>query len=100
MGALKVTVLDCREEVESGLDLEGGWDNNRRGSAGCFPSRATGLVAFESWDAALTEVACVEEGAVAAVPLEEGGSASVRGLNSDVDATSCMLMDRGNALTK
>ena len=100
VGALKVTVLDWREEVGSAFDLEGGWDNNRRGSAGCLPSRATGLLVGESWEAAFTEVPCVEEGAVAAVPLEDGGSTSVKGLKSEVEATSCMLTERGNALMK
>ena len=50
-----------------------------------MPSRATGLLVGESWEAAFTEVPCVEEGAVAAVPLEDGGLTSVKGRKSPSD---------------
>ena len=73
MGALNRTALDCLGGV---VDLvEGfavGCDSSLRGSAGCFPSRATGLPVELSCDAALILATWVEPGLVVAVSVEVG----------------------------
>ena len=64
-----------------------GCDSSRRGSAGCFPSRATGLPVELSCDAALTLATWVESELVVAVSVEVCPW-SVIGLKSEVDAIS------------
>ena len=85
MGPEKDTVLVCRVGLVAGL-VGVGWDNSRRGSAGCFPSRETGLSPGLAWRAELTEVEPAVDGLVEAVAPDCSGS--VMGLNSDVEATS------------
>ena len=64
MGPEKDTVLVC-QVVGLGAAFVGvGCDNSRRGSAGCFPSRETGLSAGLACLAELTEVEPAVEGLV------------------------------------
>ena len=65
-GPEKDTVLVCRV-VGLVVGLGGVWERRRRGSAGCLPSRVTGLPVVVSCLAELTEVDPAVEGLVEAV---------------------------------